>query len=76
MCMGVLPSWISVYHVCSAHRGQERAADPLELELQTVLSYHVALGRSLHPLGEWPQCSEPLPSPRCEPGHTNPSTVP
>ena len=32
---------VYVPHVCSAHRGQKRALDPLELELQEVVSYHV-----------------------------------
>lgn len=44
MCMGILSSWISVNHVYSSHRGLERAAGPLELGLQMVLSHHVALG--------------------------------
>ena len=34
---------MSVYdmHACSAHGGQKRAVEPLEVELQTVVSCHV-----------------------------------
>ena len=30
--------------VCNAHRCQKKVLDPLELELQTVVSYHVGAG--------------------------------
>jgi hypothetical protein len=30
--------------VCSTYRGQKRALDPLELELQMVVSHHVCAG--------------------------------
>ena len=33
-----------MYHVCIAHGGQKKAPDPLELELQTVVSHHVVAG--------------------------------
>lgn len=31
-------------HMYSAHGGKKRALDPLELELQLVVSYHVGAG--------------------------------
>ena len=34
---------MSVHHMCSVHRHQKRAPDPLELELQMVVSHHVAM---------------------------------
>lgn len=37
-------------HVCSAHRGEKRALDPLELELQLVVSYHVGAGVQKEPV--------------------------
>jgi hypothetical protein len=41
MCMGVLPAcMVSVPHCMSgAHRGQERMMDPLDLELNIVVSH-------------------------------------
>ena len=46
VCMNVLLACMSVYHVnaMSMKAGRERASDPLELELQTVVSYHVGDG--------------------------------
>ena len=43
MCMGVLPACMTMYcvGVPGAHRGQKRASDPLELELQMVVSHQV-----------------------------------
>lgn len=35
MCMSIL--YISVLHVYSAHRGQRKVSDSLELELQVVV---------------------------------------
>ena len=43
MCMGVFTIiYICAQHACSV--GQKRVLDPLELELQTVVSYHVGAG--------------------------------
>lgn len=39
----VLPEWMSV-NVCISQKGQKRAADPLELELEMVVSRHVGDG--------------------------------
>ena len=39
MCMNVLPACMFLYHMyAGAHGGQKRALDPLELELQIILS--------------------------------------
>lgn len=37
-------------HVCSAHGGEKRALDPLEQELQLVVSYHVGAGVQKEPV--------------------------
>lgn len=47
MCMDVLPSCMCVYHVHASTpppRGQERALDPLELELQMLVSHYASAG--------------------------------
>jgi hypothetical protein len=45
LCIGVLPACIYVHHVFSWYLwGQKRASDPLELELQPVVSHLVAAG--------------------------------
>lgn len=42
MCMRVLVACVSVHQCMAGTRGgQERAPDPPELELQTVMSHHV-----------------------------------
>lgn len=41
MCKSVLPTWVCVPHRCSAYRGQKMGSDHHELELQTVVSYHI-----------------------------------
>ena len=43
VCMNDLPAFIHVCHVSDVLRGQ-RALDPLKLELQTIVSYHVSGG--------------------------------
>jgi hypothetical protein len=43
MCMGVLPISVFVYHVHGVPVGPERASEPLELELQRVVSGHGVL---------------------------------
>lgn len=43
-CMGALPACISAYRLLSmpgAYRGQEKALDPQELELQIVVRQHL-----------------------------------
>lgn len=37
-------------HVCRVHGGKKRALDPLELELQLVVSYHVGAGVQKEPV--------------------------
>lgn len=51
MCIGVLSCPLSFVSVClcticvpGTHEGQRRALDPLELELQTAVSFHAAAG--------------------------------
>jgi hypothetical protein len=46
VCISVLPARMSVHHVnaMSAKAGRDRASDPLELELQTVVNYHMGDG--------------------------------
>lgn len=46
MCMGDLPVFVCASHACSAHRGQKRLLDLLEVELQMVVSPHVGAGNS------------------------------
>jgi hypothetical protein len=42
MCIDVFPNiWLSSTHMPSAGGGQEKALDPLELELQIVVSHHM-----------------------------------
>lgn len=45
MCIGVLPACISVYHVCVwCPWSPEEGVDPLEVELQMLVSCFVVLG--------------------------------
>ena len=45
--------YICAQHVYNAHRYQKRVSDPLELELQLVVSHYVGAGKSNHgPLQE------------------------
>lgn len=47
MCMGVLTSCVSVYHICAScprWGAEEKVSDFLELELQTVLSHPAGVG--------------------------------
>jgi hypothetical protein len=49
MCRNILSECISVYHsMPGAHGGQKRPLDPLELEAQMVVSYHVGVGNQSH----------------------------
>lgn len=43
MCIGVLPACISVHHMCAV-LVESRGSDPLDLELQTLVSSHVGAG--------------------------------
>lgn len=39
VCIWVfLPTWMSLHYVCSVSGGQQRASDPMELELHTVMT--------------------------------------
>lgn len=40
----VLPAYVSLYHMCSVHRRQERMLGPPELELQMVVYHTWVLG--------------------------------
>lgn len=40
--MSILP--VYKYTVCSTHKSQKEAADPLELDLGTIVSYCVSAG--------------------------------
>ena len=44
MGMGTVSASVFVDYMCSTHRGQKRASDSLELELQKGVSCHVAAG--------------------------------
>lgn len=42
VCMNILPAmYVRAPHACSALRGQRRASEPLERELQVIVSSHV-----------------------------------
>lgn len=43
ICMTISPAFMYVYHVCAC-QGQKRVPDPLELEVQLVVSCHVGTG--------------------------------
>lgn len=49
-------------HLCmvGTQGGQKRAPDPLEWELQTVVSHHVDSGNQTHDLWKTIQCSQLL----------------
>lgn len=42
--MGVLPMCVYMNQKCSAHTDQKRALEPLELELEMVVSHYVGAG--------------------------------
>lgn len=43
MCIDVLPTCMSTYHMhASAHRGQNRMLDLWKLELQVVVKHHLS----------------------------------
>lgn len=48
MCMGVLPVSVFVYHMsfCGLWKPEE-ALDPLKLDLQIVVSYHVSASKQI-----------------------------
>ena len=43
MCIRILPT-LCQHTMCMHYGGQKKALDPLGLELQTVVSYHVGAG--------------------------------
>lgn len=53
--MGVLPTWC-LYTICMSgiHRGQKKASDPLELELEKIVSCHIHVGSCRDPPEEQP----------------------
>lgn len=61
MCVGILPACMPVPHVCAVHRGPRRELDPLELELQRVLSCHVGVRKRDQVLW-WPVLLTAVPS--------------
>ena len=67
--MGVLPAcmYANILSVCSAHRGQKRASDPLEPELQMVLSCQTGARKQTPVPCKSSQCSQPLS--HLSPGH-------
>lgn len=44
MSMSVLPAYTYVDHMPGTRGGKGRALDPLQMELQTVMSHHWVLG--------------------------------
>lgn len=54
--MGVLPSWMTMYHVC-AGEVQKTLFEPLELKLQLVVSHHGVLEIKPRFLWKNNQCS-------------------
>lgn len=42
MCLDILPTSVSVHHLCALY--QKRALDPLELKLQIVVSHYMGGG--------------------------------
>lgn len=44
MCMDILSTYVSVYHVPGASQGKKRTLDPLEQESGIVVSHHVGPG--------------------------------
>jgi hypothetical protein len=57
MDVGVLLACMSIIYVSGAHEDQKRASDPLELELQTVVSHHVGSRNQTWVLWRNGQCS-------------------
>lgn len=59
MCMGVLLAYVCVLCACSACRGQKRASDALEPELQTDKSCFLGVGTRAWVLWKSSRCSYP-----------------
>lgn len=56
--MVALPAWMSVHHLCvSSPQRPEDTLGPLELELKTVVSYHVGDGNHTWVLWRSSHCS-------------------
>jgi hypothetical protein len=53
--ISVVSTCVYMDHMC-AHGGQKQASDPLELELQVVVSCHVGAGNQPKDLGKSNQC--------------------
>lgn len=53
MCMRVLPVCMYQHHTCACcQRDQKRVSDPLEVDLQTVVSRHMDAENQMSPLQE------------------------
>ena len=57
MCMGILPSCLSVHHIIAWHfRGQKRSLSALVLKLQMVVSCREVAGNQTQVLCKSSQC--------------------
>lgn len=57
MGVGILLAFVGLLCTYSAHRGQKRALEPLELELQKVESVHVGAGNQTWVPSNLHQCT-------------------
>lgn len=57
MGMGTVSASVFVDYMCSTHRGQKRASDPLELELWMVVSHHTGARNRAQVLCESSKCA-------------------
>lgn len=63
MCLGVFACvYVCAPHTCIANEGRKRASDPLELELQMVVSHLVDENKNLDPLQKQPVLTTTEPS--------------
>ena len=61
MHMSVLPeNMLCAPHLCSTRRGQKRTSEPLELELQMVVTHPVGAGKQTQVLQKSSKCSPSL----------------
>ena len=64
MCMSVPPVCVHVYYIhAGARGGQKRVLDPLEVELQMFVSYHIGSGKQALVLCKNNKCFNPAISP-------------
>lgn len=57
MCTIMLSAYVCAPCVCNAHRGQKLVEDPLELELELVVSSHMYTETPIQVLLKNSQCS-------------------